>query len=193
MAGGHALVPVRLTAHSFLVAGTGNTIGFDASSFTVNPCTINSAIGPGTAFNGTLLQQSTGVGTRQVGVFSFTNTTPMPDGLVYSCNFSISSGVSPGSYALSNIAEASDADGIDLPTQGAGGQIIVTNCTGDCSGDGKVSIGDVIRVLNIYLGRPLLNLGNPALSCPSADTDFTGGVSIGEVQQTVNRFLGGCP
>jgi len=58
-------------------------------------------------------------------------------------------------------------------------------CTGDCDGNGTVSIGDVTKCINVFLGQPL------AL-CPSADANQNMSVSIGEVTQCIGRFLNGC-
>jgi hypothetical protein len=53
---------------------------------------------------------------------------------------------------------------------------------GDCNGDGTVSIGEVQRAINMFLG-----LESP--SC-GADCNGDGTVSIGEIQKVINAFLG---
>jgi len=55
-----------------------------------------------------------------------------------------------------------------------------------------VTIGEVIKCVNMFLGQPFCNPTNPALGCPVADANLNGSVSIGEVIQCVNRFLNGC-
>jgi PKD repeat protein len=56
---------------------------------------------------------------------------------------------------------------------------------GDCDGDGQVSIGEVQKAINMFLG-------SLAAGC-SVDTSGDGTVSIGEVQKVINAFLGVVP
>lgn len=60
-------------------------------------------------------------------------------------------------------------------------------CPGDCDGDGRVSIAELIRGVNIALGLA------PLSNCPAFDRDGNGMVSIGELIAAVNASLGGCP
>jgi len=53
---------------------------------------------------------------------------------------------------------------------------------GDCDGDGSVSIGEVQKAINMFLG--ILSPG-----C-GVDCNGDGTVSIGEVQKVINVFLG---
>ncbi len=53
---------------------------------------------------------------------------------------------------------------------------------GDCNGDGMVSIGEVQRAINMFLG-----IEPPGCN---ADANGDGMVSIGEVQRVINAFLG---
>jgi hypothetical protein len=57
-----------------------------------------------------------------------------------------------------------------------------TGVPGDCDGDGQVSIGEVQKAINMFLG--LLPVG-----C-GVDCNGDGAVSIGEVQKVINVFLG---
>lgn len=59
-------------------------------------------------------------------------------------------------------------------------------CVGDCDGDGKVSITELIIGVNIVLG------GQPASTCP-AFQDGSGTVSISQLVKGVNNALGSCP
>ena len=54
--------------------------------------------------------------------------------------------------------------------------------TGDCNGDGTVTIAEVQSAINMFLGitQPL----------PCVDEDGSASVSIAEVQKTINTFLG---
>ena len=53
---------------------------------------------------------------------------------------------------------------------------------GDCNGDGTVSIGEVQKAINMFLGTQATGCG--------VDCNADGTVSIGEVQKVINGFLG---
>jgi hypothetical protein len=53
---------------------------------------------------------------------------------------------------------------------------------GDCDGDGSVSIGEVQKAINMFLGTLAPGCG--------VDCNGDGTVSIGEVQKVINGFLG---
>jgi hypothetical protein len=60
-------------------------------------------------------------------------------------------------------------------------------CAGDCDGDGRVRINELVLGVNIALGR--LPLG----SCLSVDPDGDGSVRINELILSVGHALRGCP
>ena len=60
--------------------------------------------------------------------------------------------------------------------------LVESGLPGDCDGSGTVSIGEVQRVINMFLGAAAPDCG--------ADCDGNGQVSIGEVQKVINGFLG---
>jgi PKD repeat protein len=63
------------------------------------------------------------------------------------------------------------------------GTITVTGgIPGDCNGDGTVSIGEVQKAINMFLGIEPVGCG--------ADCNGDGTISIGEVQKVINAFLG---
>jgi hypothetical protein len=187
---GIACVPAMLATGGLQVARTTNDVAFDAHLFSVSGCAVNPAIGPGSAADKHLMCSSTGVGTERGEVFG--NTNPIQDGPLYGYTFAIGAGTGMGTYPVPNAPAAFDASGAPLVVAGVAGQIVVTDCTGDCDGSGRVSIGEVVRCLNLFLGQPLCDMSNPSLSCPVADANLDGSVSIGEVTQCVNRFLNGC-
>lgn len=190
--GGIACVPATLTAAGAQVATTTNDIGFDPSLFAVTSCAINPAIGAGTTANKQLSPSSVSPGVERVSVLG--NSNPLPDGLLYICEIAVGASAAVGSRPLTNTPGATDPDGNAIAgVGGAAGQISVTTCSGDCDGVGHVTIGKVIKCVNLFLGQPLCNVANPNLSCPVADANLDGRVSIGEVTQCVNRFLSGCP
>lgn len=60
-------------------------------------------------------------------------------------------------------------------------------CPGDCNGDGRVSINELIQGVNIALRIA------PLAQCPSFDVNASGAVEINELVRAVNAALGGCP
>jgi hypothetical protein len=59
-------------------------------------------------------------------------------------------------------------------------------CTGDCNGDGVVTVDEVVRGVRIALG------GAPLADCPAADADGSGMVTIGDLVGAVGAALDGC-
>ncbi len=59
-------------------------------------------------------------------------------------------------------------------------------CDGDCNGDEVVSIAELIRGVNIALGRAMLD------ECPAFDINGDGSISIGELISAVRDALEGC-
>jgi hypothetical protein len=60
------------------------------------------------------------------------------------------------------------------------------SCSGDCDGDGVVSIAELIRGVGIALGETALAV------CPAFDRDGSGTVSISELIAAVGNALTGC-
>ena len=61
------------------------------------------------------------------------------------------------------------------------------SCPGDCLGQNNVSISDLIVCVNIALGQAQVS------SCPAADTNNDGMVTITDIIKAVNAALSGCP
>lgn len=59
-------------------------------------------------------------------------------------------------------------------------------CAGDCNGDGVVDIGDLIKGVNVALGRAGVD------QCAAMDTSNDGTVTVSELIVAVNRALRGC-
>ncbi len=66
------------------------------------------------------------------------------------------------------------------------GGVPAGRCTGDCDGDGELSISELIRGVNIALGSASLN------TCPGFDSDGNGNASINELVKAVSDALFGC-
>ncbi len=60
-------------------------------------------------------------------------------------------------------------------------------CSGDCNGDGRVSINEIITCVNIALGADQLS------ACAACDANGDGTIEINEIIQAVNNALNGCP
>ena len=59
-------------------------------------------------------------------------------------------------------------------------------CAGDCDGDGRVDVVEVVTLVNIALGDTMLS------ACPAGDVNQDGGVDIEELVAAVNNALEGC-
>jgi hypothetical protein len=59
-------------------------------------------------------------------------------------------------------------------------------CTGDCNGDGSVTVNEVVALV-----RTLLN-EVPVSTCGSGDANGDGQVTVNEIVLAVNSLLGGC-
>ncbi len=154
MPGSTVDVAVTLASRGVTVTSAGNDIVFDptlvnldsASSCAIDPTISASAPGCESDFYDgpcKLLQgeirdcdQSPGCPPGSEGkrrfratVFAITNVNPIPDAVLYSCRFTVAPGAS-GVLALQNFRiRAADVDGAVVPSQGADGQIVVTDPT----------------------------------------------------------------
>ena len=60
-------------------------------------------------------------------------------------------------------------------------------CSGDCDGNGQVSVNELVLGVDIALGS------RPLSDCQAFDADGSGTVMLNELVQAVNHALGGCP
>jgi len=69
----------------------------------------------------------------------------------------------------------------------AGATVILLSptCVGDCNGDDRVTVDEILTMVNIALGN------NPLLDCEAADSSHDGHVTIDEVLTAVNNALKG--
>jgi len=77
-------------------------------------------------------------------------------------------------------ATATPSQPADTPTPGG-------PCAGDCNGDGRVTVAELIRGVRIALEQ------SPLVNCPSFDTNRNGAVTINELITAVRNALDGCP
>jgi len=73
------------------------------------------------------------------------------------------------------------------PTAGPSGP-----CVGDCSGDGTVTIDELIRMVNIALGTGPLCAGDDGAGCLSGDANCDCQITVDDIIRAVNNSLNGC-
>lgn len=59
-------------------------------------------------------------------------------------------------------------------------------CVGDCDGDGRVSVNELVQGVNVALGAALLD------RCPDLDASADGRITVDELVQAVRALLAGC-
>jgi hypothetical protein len=62
-----------------------------------------------------------------------------------------------------------------------------STCVGSCTGEGDVTVSDLVQMVNIALGTA------PLSSCPGVDARGSGKITIAEIVAAVNTLLNGCP
>jgi hypothetical protein len=67
------------------------------------------------------------------------------------------------------------------------GQTGVLDCVGDCSGDGRVTVDEILTMVNIALGSA------PLFDCERGDTNGDGQITIDELLTAVDNAVNGCP
>ena len=199
VAGQRVAVPITLevlTAAGTAVAGTENELSFDrltpvaATAAGAPDCRINPAIDKNAGGFLFLPADCTPsvdcTGVRAV-VLALDNTDPIPAGAeLYRCTVAVDGHAPLDDYPL-QIRNAAGADGAggDLSALGRAGSVEVI-CAGDCNGDGRVVISELVRGVNISLASA------PASACPAFDADGSGGITINEIVQAVGSAVRGC-
>lgn len=69
---------------------------------------------------------------------------------------------------------------------GAPGTLLFIGCAGDCNGDGRVTVDELVHMVNIALGR------TDVLACLAGDHDHDGTIVVNEIVAAVNRALTSC-
>ncbi len=92
-------------------------------------------------------------------------------------NASIPVGSGPFAIAISGSAQCAVS-----PTATPAPQ----RCFGDCNGNGRVEVDEVLAAVNIVLGSA------PVASCPAIDPQHTGSVTVAELLQMVKADIEGC-
>jgi hypothetical protein len=76
-------------------------------------------------------------------------------------------------------------EGLVVTMIGAGAGSFRIRCVGDCNGEGRVTVDELVRGVN-------LALGTPTAECPAFDRNGDGLVTIDELVRAVNSALNGC-
>lgn len=136
-------------------------------------------------------------GLLRFAVFDATALDPLGDGELATCDFHILPDASLPTAALTTEFVDLAGAGGHIPVVGVGGVIAIPNvtprptarptgCIGDCDGDARVTIDELIRGVRISLGDLSLD------ACQVFDSSADGAVSIAELISGVNRTLAGC-
>ncbi len=128
--GGTVKIPVTIRSSRFGPVATANDISYgnDLFNLDVSNCTISPAIAKTLVISAVPPGPDTSVTTVRGFVQSLENTTPIPDGTLYTCLFGINPSTLPGCYTLRNdLLFAYGPDGSQLPNVlGADGAIGVS-------------------------------------------------------------------
>lgn len=208
--GAPARVAVTLRAGDEDVGGTANVIHWNAP-LRLRDCQVNPAIQrPATVFAYLPAGCSTQCTSVRAIVLSLSIAPPLRDGdVLYTCEIEADAAAIAGDYPLNcDAAEAAASDGTPIEASCGDGMVGVLPatptvpaspvpsptapttarpCPGDCDGDGRVSIEELVVAVRIALGTADLEL------CPSIDADGDGDVSIAELVQAVRAAIGVCP
>jgi hypothetical protein len=88
----------------------------------------------------------------------------------------------PGPHSLT--VTLADSDGQTASTSVS--FLVAAACTGDCDGDGRVSVAELVRAVNIALET------QRTAACEAADAGGDGRVTINELVRAVAAALSGC-
>lgn len=72
------------------------------------------------------------------------------------------------------------------PTKGVTPVPSPKTCTGDCSGDGHITVDEILTTVNIGLGNTQIT------ACGVADANHDGQITVDEILAAVNNALNGC-
>jgi hypothetical protein len=200
-------IPVFLQARGNRVAALQLDLGYDSRSIRIRSnsggepnCVVNPDIHkPATAF-GFVPAGCDGaecVGVRAI-VLSVDNVRPIPEGAsLFRCTIEVPSATTAGSYPVvpqqvilsGPTGEQICRSGGDFPCTGDAGAVLVVDrgCLGDCNGDGRTSVDELVTIINIVLGT------RPIASCSAADSNGDGEIKIDDVLAAVRIALNGCP
>lgn len=116
---------------------------------------------------------------RVVGISTAADSLAAGSGSVATLFVTIPATVSPASYPLSLVnGTIAESPRTTVPTA----DLVVGPQPGDATGDGTITVADVIRIVEILLGR--------LASTPGADCNQDGAITLGDAICTVKKILG---
>ncbi len=127
-------IPLTLSASDGIAVALSSDITYDATHIRVVqtdgiPCALDPSIGPGTVPDKMLISGIVNPAppreTIRIGVAGFTNTLPIPDGVVVTCDFRIMPAAPARTIVLENLPEVSDVDGNLVPVTGSNGTVTI--------------------------------------------------------------------
>lgn len=205
--GGTVAVLVRLTGDSGNTGVTADLdIDFPTDLVTFHaPVRTNCTIAPRLATTHQVGGVLPADGTVRLAIFARGfEIVPLGDGDLATCNFQILADAlsSPAPLTVA-FASLNDSNGLPLDVDPVDGEILITDapnqpsptptvtpvpnrCVADCSGDGIVSVNEVILGVNIALENTTVS------ACPAADSNHDGAVTIGELIEAIGDVINGC-
>lgn len=176
--GSNITVPITLSKRGASICGLTTDLTFDSTKLDY----VQVQIGPSASEAGKSISATVvSPGLLRIAIIGI-NVTPMGDGVVAEVRFHTAQGAA-GSTTLDHACGATDCQGVVLGMACPGGTVTFTSgVPGDCDNDGSVSIGEVQKAVNMFLGLIPVDCG--------VDCNDDGAVSIGEVQKVINAFLG---
>ena len=114
--------------------------------------------------------------------------TAIPDGaLLYTCTFTVLDRSRLPTAVRNRNDVAFGLDGRQLAASGFDGLVTHPLCTGDCNGDGVVTVGESLTTVTIPLGNRQLSV------CHAADREGNGQITINVILAAVNNAQTACP
>jgi hypothetical protein len=193
--GAEVQVPLSLLNDDGEAVSAGVDIAFDDADLIFTPpvassCVIDDRLASTHQLGGSV--RSPGV--VNVEIFIQFAPPPLPaleNGRLAVCTFSIRGDAQPGSMfpvGATNVLIGDDM-GAEIPSQTDDGLVTVSEpvgCLGDCSGDGAVTIEEVVTGVDVLLGP------EPLAVCTALDRNSDGAATIEEIAASVANALNGC-
>lgn len=108
------------------------------------------------------------------------------DGDLFRCDSMINlpPDAAPGRISVvCSLATTADPSAVALPTTCTDGSVTVTTVVGDCNGDGRATIDEIIRSVRIALSD------EPLRACPPSDADLSGVVEVSDLVRMISDTL----
>ena len=179
------------------VAGTITGISGGGQSAPVNTCLPAPLVVEIDSTLGAPLQGIDVIFSVASGDASIVENQPVQTGVDGRAQATVCLGATPGDIVIAVTARDVDSPfATFMPTAEPGGPCLFLTtalqapkqtCSGDCNGDGSVTVNELITGVGIALGNVAMSV------CPSLDRGSDGEVTIDDLLSAVDRALGGCP